>query len=399
MTGERLGDVTVSNLNGKKIVLGITGSIAAVRCVDLARELRKHGAEVIAVMTEEAMRIIHPNAMEFATGNPVITELTGKIEHVSLLGLNGEADMLLIAPSTANTLSKIACGIDDTPVTTMATTAIGSGIPVSIAPAMHEGMFNHPKIKEHIRSLEMLGIQIIPPEVKEGKAKLASTNTIVCYLERIFTGKELKGKKVLITSGPSIERIDPIRFITNRSAGIMGTELALECWRRGADVTVIQAFEGAYPFINYIRAEDVRTILDTVMKELDKGYDLFISAAAISDFTVDAANTKIKTNRNVSITLKEAPKVIREVRKAFDIHIIGFKAETGVNDEELIKIAKEKLQCDSLQMVVANDVLEKGMGTKDDRVVIVTERKEEWIEGEKSLIARRILDRYAEEFL
>jgi phosphopantothenoylcysteine decarboxylase/phosphopantothenate--cysteine ligase len=135
------------------------------------------------------------------------------------------------------------------------------------------------------------------------------------------------------------------------------------------------------------------------MKELDKGYDLFISAAAISDFTVDAANTKIKTNRNVSITLKEAPKVIREVRKAFDIHIIGFKAETGVNDEELIKIAKEKLQCDSLQMVVANDVLEKGMGTKDDRVVIVTERKEEWIEGEKSLIARRILDRYAEEFL
>ncbi len=396
---ERIRSSKTHTLDGRTIVLGITGSIAAVKCVELARELVRRGAQVHAVMTPEALRIIHPNAMEYATGNRTITSITGKIEHVELFGIDGKADLLLIAPSTANTISKIALGIDDTPVTTMATTAIGSSIPVAIAPAMHESMYNHPKIMENLNNLRKMGIHIIPPMIHEGKAKMASPEIISLYVERILGDWSLKDKKVLITSGPSIESIDPIRVLTNRSSGIMGTEIALECWRRGAEVTVIQAFNGNYPFINYIRAEGIMDMLDAVMKEIENGYDLFISTAAISDFIIEKAERKIKTNSELCLTLREAPKIIREVRKASNIQIIGFKAETGVKDDELIKIAREKMREDRLQMVVANDVMERGMGTRDGRVVIVTEKDEKWVEGDKSEIARKIMEIYVREIL
>jgi len=396
---ERIRSSKTHTLDGRTIVLGITGSIAAVKCVELARELVRRGARVHAVMTPEALRIIHPNAMEYATGNRTITSITGKIEHVEFFGIDGKADLLLVAPSTANTISKIALGIDDTPVTTMATTAIGSSTPVAIAPAMHESMYNHPKIMENLNNLKKMGIHIIPPVIHEGKAKMASPEIISLHVERILGDWSLKDKKVLITSGPSIESIDPIRVLTNRSSGIMGTEIALECWRRGAEVTVIQAFNGNYPFINYIRAEGIMDMLDAVMTEIEKGYDLFISTAAISDFIIEKAERKIKTNSELCLTLREAPKIIREVRKASNIQIIGFKAETGVKDDELIRIAREKMEEDGLQMVVANDVMERGMGTRDGRVVIVTEKGERWVEGDKSEIAGKIMEIYVREIL
>ena len=396
---ERIRNSKTSTLDNKTIVLGITGSIACVRCVELARELIRRGAEVHAVMTPEATRILHPNAMEFATGNRAITSITGKIEHVEFFGIDGKADLLLIAPSTANTISKIALGIDDTPVTTMATAAIGSSIPVAIAPAMHESMYRHPKIEENMETLRDMGVHIIPPVIRENKAKMASPEVISIYVERILGDWSLKDRKVLITSGPSIESIDPIRVLTNRSSGIMGTEVALECWRRGAEVTVIQAFRGEYPFLNYVRAESVMDMLDAVMKEIERGYDLFISTAAISDFVIERAERKIKTDSELCLTLREAPKIIKEVRKVSDIQIIGFKAETGVKDGDLIRIAREKMVEDRLQMVVANDVMERGMGTRDGRVVIVTENGERWVEGDKSEIAREIMESYVREVL
>lgn len=147
-----------SSLDGKTIVLGITGSIAAVRCVELARELMRHGASVHAVMTKEAQKIIHPEAMRYATGNPVITEITGGVEHVEFCGMGGKAHLLLVAPCTANTIGKIAHGIDDTPVTTFATTAFGSDIPIMIVPAMHESMYNHPIVIENTGKLTELGV-------------------------------------------------------------------------------------------------------------------------------------------------------------------------------------------------------------------------------------------------
>ncbi len=384
-------------LKGKRIVLAVTGSIAAVETVKLARELRKRGAEVIAVMSSDATKIIHPNALEFATDNEVITEIR-RAEHVKLLGLNGIADLLLIAPATANTISKIANRIADTPPTLMALTALGSGKKIVVAPAMHKAMFD--AIADNLAKLRDLGVEVAPPRIEEGKAKLASIDEICLFVERSLYSKELAGKKVVVTSGPTYEHIDPIRFISNRSSGRMGNEIALECWRRGAEVVLITSKPPSYDLPNF-RQITVRSVMDMLKAVLDevRDADLFVSAAAPSDFTVDMAESKIKTTQELTIKLKMAPKIIKEVRKVYDGHIIGFKAETGLSDEELVRVAEDKMTEDKLEMVVANDVKEKGMGTSDTRVVAITEKRREWIEGLKSEVAERIIQIYVEDCL
>ncbi len=384
-------------LKGKKIVLAVTGSIAAVETVKLARELRRRGAEVIAVMSNDATKIIHPNALEFATDNEVITEIR-RAEHVKLLGLNGIADLLLIAPATANTISKIANGIADTPPTLMALTALGSGKKIVVAPAMHKAMFD--AIADNLAKLRDLGVEIVPPRIEDGKAKLASVDEICLFVERSLYSKELVGKKVVVTSGSTYEHIDPIRFISNRSSGRMGNEIALECWRRGAEVVLITSKPLSYDLPNF-RQITVRSVMDMLKAVLDevRDADLFVSAAAPSDFTVDMAESKIKTTQELTIKLKMAPKIIKEVRKVYDGHIIGFKAETGLSDEELVRVAEDKMEEDKLEMVVANDVKEKGMGTSDTRVVAITEKRKEWIEGLKSEVAERIIQIYVEDCL
>src|SRR3972149_2457750 len=184
-----------NSLKGKTIVLGITGSIAAVRCVELARELMRHGASVHAVMTKEAQKIIHPEAMRYATGNRVITEITGAVEHVGFCGIGGKASLLLIAPCTANTIGKLAHGIDDTTVTTFATTAFSSGIPIIIVPAMHGSMYDNPIVIENIGKLTQLGVEFINPVIEEGAAKIAGKEEIVLRVERALGRKTLSGKR------------------------------------------------------------------------------------------------------------------------------------------------------------------------------------------------------------
>lgn len=390
---ERIRGVKSERLKGKKIVLGVTGSIAAVETVKLARELIRRGAEVYAVMSKNATKIIHPYALQFATGNKVVTEITGEVEHVKFLGIDGIADLYLIAPSTANTISKIANGIDDTTVTTFATTALGSGKPILIAPAMHEAMIQNEVVMENVEKLKKIGIEIIEPKVEEGKAKFADIEKICLHVERALYPKDFKGKKVVVTAGPSYEHIDPIRFISNRSSGLMGKEIALELWRRGADVVFITSkdFNINLPNFKEVRVVSVEDMLNAVLAEIEGSY-LFVSSAAPSDFVVDMEKKKIKTAKEVVLTLREAPKIIREVRKVYDGKIIGFKAETGVGDEELEKIARERLECDKLSMVVANDVMERGMGTLETRIVIVTEKRSQWVEGIKSEVARKIVE-------
>ncbi|MFN3384279.1 MAG: bifunctional phosphopantothenoylcysteine decarboxylase/phosphopantothenate--cysteine ligase CoaBC [Archaeoglobaceae archaeon] len=390
---ERIRGVKSERLKGKKIVLGVTGSIAAVETVKLARELIRRGAEVYAVMSKNATKIIHPYALQFATGNKVVTEITGEVEHVKFLGIDGLADLYLIAPSTANTISKIANGIDDTTVTTFATTALGSGKPILIAPAMHEAMIQNEVVMENVEKLKKIGIEIIDPKVEEGKAKFADIEKICLHVERALYPKDFKGKKVVVTAGPSYEHIDPIRFISNRSSGLMGKEIALELWRRGADVVFITSkdFNINLPNFKEVRVVSVEDMLNAVLAEIEGSY-LFVSSAAPSDFVVDMEKKKIKTAKEVVLTLREAPKIIREVRKVYDGKIIGFKAETGVGDEELEKIARERLECDKLSMVVANDVMERGMGTLETRIVIVTEKRSQWVEGIKSEVARKIVE-------
>jgi len=395
---ERIRGKKSERLKGKKIVLGVTGSIAAVETVKLARELIRRGAEVFAVMSKSARKIIHPYALEFATGNKVITEITGEVEHVKFLGKDGIADLFLIAPSTANTIGKIANGIDDTPVTTFATTALGAKKPVLIAPAMHEAMIDNNLVIRNIEKLKEMGVEIIEPKLEEGKAKFPEIEKICLHVERALYPKEFAGKKVLVTAGPTFEHLDPIRFISNKSSGLMGKEIALELWRRGAEVVFISSKDLGISLPNFkqIRVRSVLDMLKAVLNEI-RDCSLFVSAAAASDFLVEMEKKKIKTAKEITITLREAPKVIKEVRKIYSGDIIGFKAETGVSNEELEGIARERLEADVLSMVVANDVLEKGMGTEDTRVVVVTKKRSEWFEGMKSEVARKIVERYLQD--
>ncbi|MCZ7381696.1 MAG: bifunctional phosphopantothenoylcysteine decarboxylase/phosphopantothenate--cysteine ligase CoaBC [Candidatus Methanoperedens sp.] len=384
---------TSNSLKGKTIVLGITGSIAAVRCVELARELRRHSANVHAVMTQAAQKIIHPEAMRYATGNPVITEITGGVEHVEFCGIGGKASLLLIAPCTANTIGKIAHGIDDTPVTTFATTAFGSGIPIMIVPAMHESMYDHPIVIENIGKLTELGVEFVNPILEEGAAKIASNEDIVLRAERTLGRKTLAGKSILITGGATAEAIDPIRILTNRASGKTGIELALEAFRRGADVTLVHRGCIGIQGICEFDVESAKDMTDTVIEELGKGYDLLISAAAISDFTVKLSKNKIKSDKEVTLSLKPAPKLIKQVRLKYPgLKIIGFKAETGVTDDELIESARKSMEPSRLSMVVANDVSSGGMGTDTNEVYLVDDGIKK-VSGTKHEIAKEIMDK------
>ncbi|CAG0952713.1 phosphopantothenoylcysteine decarboxylase / phosphopantothenate---cysteine ligase [Methanosarcinales archaeon] len=384
---------TSKSLEEKIIVLGITGSIAAVRCVELARELRRHGADVHAVMTDAALKIIHPEAMRYATGNPVITEITGDVEHVDFCGIGGRASLLLIAPCTANTIGKMAHGIDDTPVTTFATTAFGSGIPIIIVPAMHESMYDHPIVIENIGKLTELGVEFVNPVTEEGAAKIAGIEEIVLRVERGTGKKTLSGKRIIITGGATAEIIDPIRILTNRASGKTGIEMALEAFRRGADVTLVHRNCLGIQGICEFYAESAQDMIDAVIEELGKGYDLLISAAAISDFTVTPSKDKIKSAKEFTLTLKPAPKLIKEARLKFpDLKIIGFKAETGISEKELIKRARKSMDSSNLSMVVANDVSSGGMGTEENNVYLI-DGSVKPVSGTKRQIAIEIMDK------
>ena len=386
---------TSRSLAGKTIVIGVTGSIAAVHVVELARELIRNGADVYAVTTPSAERIIHPDALGYATGNNVITKLTGKIEHVEFCGLKGRADLLLIAPATANTIGKIAHGVDDTPVTTFATTAIGSNIPVIVVPAMHEAMYNHPAVIENIEKMKEWGIIFIDPRLEEGIAKIASNKMIVLAAERALGNRDLAGKRIIITSGANAESIDPIRMLTNRSSGKTGVEIAIEAFRRGADVTIVHKNRLGIPGIKENFAESANEMTDAVLTELEEGYDALISAAAISDYTIDAASSKIKSGKELVLKFKSTRKLIHEVREKYpDLVITGFKAETGVTPDELMKRAWDTLNESKLDLIAANEVGKGGIGTDENEVYLIGKDvlKPLHISGSKRLIASALLD-------
>ena len=392
----RIKEQKSKSLTGKTIVIGVTGSIAAVHVIELARELIRNGADVYAVTTPAAERIIHPDALFYATGNKVITKLTGNIEHVGFCGLNGFADLLLIAPATANTIGKIAQGIDDTPVTTFATTAIGSNIPLVIVPAMHGSMYDHPAVTKNIMKLKEWEITFIDPRLEEGIAKIASNDAIVLGVERVLGNHDLAGKRIIITSGANAESIDPIRILTNRSSGKTGVEIAIEAFRRGADVTIIHKNHLGIPHIKEVFVESASDMIDVVLSELDRGYDALISAAAISDYTVDAVLSKIRSGEELVLKFKSTRKLIREARERHpDLIIIGFKAETDVTPDELIKRAWDTLNGSKLDMIIANDVGIGGIGTDDNEVYLLGKDvlKPLHVSGNKRLIASVLLDK------
>jgi len=317
----------VQTLAGKQVILAVTGSIAAVECVILIHALRRRGAEVQVVMSAAATGIVTPDALAYASNRPVITRISGLVEHVSYCGDGRSADLLIIAPCTANTLSKIACGIDDTPVTTFATTAIGSGMPVLIVPAMHHSMFRHPALADNIAKLEEWGIGILSPRIEEGKAKIADIDEIVLYAERAVLGSPLGGKRVLITSGPCREPIDDVRVLTTRSSGLMGKTLALQAFRLGADVTIVHG--DCIPCVRNIHTETANEMRNAVLDNLaeNNGTDFYISAAAISDFAPGQKAGKIKSGKPAVIDLAPLPKLLDDVVQQYAPFTVAFKIE------------------------------------------------------------------------
>lgn len=393
-----------TELKGKRIVLCITGSVAAVRCPEIARQLMRHGAEVLTVMSLMARNIIHPYLMEWATGNPVVTELTGKVEHVALAGEHAnKADLILIAPATANTISKIALGIDDTSVTSVASTALGSGIPLMIVPAMHESMYRHPILMDNIKRLQALGVEFVEPKIEEGKAKIAETEEIVEGVIRKLGKRDIAGLRLLVTAGPTIEYIDPIRMITNKSSGKMGIAVAVEALRRGAEVTLVYGPGTVSPpkDARVINVETTSEMHQAVISELKSTqYDVFIAAAAAADFTpkkVYDHKVPTHTKPELALRLKPTPKMIDEVKKVSpDTFLVAFRAEYKLSNNELIESAYERLKASNADLIVANDVGREGAGFKaDTNEVFIIGKDKEVVHvplTSKQEIARKLLD-------
>lgn len=371
-------------LKGKTIVLAVTGSIAAVETVKLVHALRRRGATVQAVLSEAAAGIISPDALTYATGRPALTRCGGLVEHVVYCGEGGEADLLLIAPCTANTIGKIACGIDDTPVTTFATTALGRGLPVVLAPAMHESMYRHPAVTANLERLRTFGIDLVGPKVEEGKAKIADTEDIVLHAERALSNRSLAGRKVLITSGACAEPVDDVRILTTRSTGRMGRELALQAFRLGAEVTVVHS--GEVPCVRNVRITSATDMRDAVMRILsEEGADIYISAAAISDFAPVRREGKIPSGTPETIRLKPLPKLLDEVLKTAQPVTVAFKL--GWNEEDKARAMLER----GVRMVVVNTP--PVMGATDGSFLLVTEEGSVQVAGDKSEVAEAIWTR------
>lgn len=380
-------------LSNKRIVLGITGSIASVECVRLSRELVRYGAEVFPVMTSAATKIIHPDSLEFATGHKPILELTGETEHVSLCGMVKEpADLFLISPCTANTISKIAHGIDDTPVTTFATTAVGSGIPILIVPAMHLSMYNHKVVQGNIEKCKKIGIKFVEPYITESKAKMADISEIVARLIRETGKRDMVKKNVLVIGGATAEPIDDVRIISNRSSGKTAVWLAENAFVRGADVELwYGCSRGPVPdYINTVKFESVKNLMELLTKDLNK-FDVIIICAAISDYIPKKREGKIPSGeKKLVLEMSPAPKIIEKLReKAPNSKIVGFKLEE--KQDGLTDVAYELLKKNKLDFVVANTI--SGLEDNKNKVWIVDKKGNSTKrEGSKKILADYILD-------
>lgn len=349
-----------TELSGKKIVLCIAGSVAAYKSIELARLLMRHGADVTCVVSDAATKLIKPDYFKWATGNEVVSKLTGNLEHIRLADYK-QSDLIIVYPATANTLGKLANGIDDTPVSTVLTVGFGSKIPILMALAMHQSMHENAAVLRNIKFLKQK-IDFVSPLMIEGKAKAAEPEDILEYvLKKFGISPKLQNKRILMTAGPTIEYIDPIRIITNHSTGKTGVLLASGLISGGAKVTLIYGPGQEKPpkGAKVIPVKTVMEMFTAVKKEMKKKFDVVILAAAASDYVPTKFNkSKIKsTSKQMIVKLQRAPKIIDQIKKIQkDVFLVGFKAETNLTKINLIKIARKKLQETKADMIIANDI-------------------------------------------
>jgi phosphopantothenoylcysteine decarboxylase/phosphopantothenate--cysteine ligase len=390
-------------LKDKKIILGITGGIAAYKACDIVRKLKKLGAQVIVVMTENAQKFITPLTLETLSGNEVVTEMFPERRFVGVrhVDLAGWADLILIAPATANIIGKIRSGIADDILTTI---VISSKAPVLIAPAMNVNMYENPIFQENLSYLQKLGYKFVEPEVGElasgivGKGRLAEPETIVGEVVKILTKeKNLEGKSILVTAGRTEEPLDPIRYLSNRSSGKMGYAIAQEAYERGAKVTLISGPSNLPPpsGVNFVQVKTAKEMLDAV-KSTFRRVDVLIMAAAVSDFSPSViSKDKIKKEEEeILLKLKPTVDILKEMGKQKkEKNLVGFSLET----EDEIKNAKKKLVEKNLDLIVVNNPNVPGAGFEVDTNQVTLIDKRGKIEKlpllSKKEVAGKILDK------
>jgi len=379
-------------LSGKKIVLCVAGSVAAYKAIELARLLMRHGADVTCVTSNAVTKLVQPEYFKWATGNEVITKLTGELEHIRLADYD-QSDLVIVYPATANTLGKLANGIDDTPISTVLTVGFGSKIPILMCLAMHASMYDNLAVKKNIDYLKNK-IEFMTPKMIEGKAKASEPEDVLEYvLSKFGFSSVLKNKKVLMAAGPTIEHIDPVRVITNLSSGKTGVLLASELISAGAKVTFVYGPGEEKPpkGAKIINVESSNDMHEAIRRELKKKFDIVIMAAAIADYVpVQASRNKIKSSKSqLKISLKKSPKIIDQIKKyQKSVFLVGFKAESNVSKNQLIKSAQKKLRDSSSDMIVANDIGSPRYkkNPKNNQVIIINSKKvlsTSWVNKQK----------------
>ncbi len=387
-------------LQNKNVLLGVTGSIAAYKTVDIARRLKDNGANVTVIMTKAACRFVRPYLFEAVTGNPVHQDLfKDTFSHISL---SRDADLFIIAPATANTINKLSCGIADNLLSSLRLAYEG---PVLMAPAMNFRMYRNPLVQKHIKELSKSGVQFIGPASgglacgEEGVGRMVEVAEIVEAAHSILADKDLAGHNILVTAGPTVEPIDPVRYISNRSSGKMGYAIARAARRRGADVTLISGPSALKPpeGVSFISVEKTSEMEAQVFKSL-KETTAIIMAAAVADYmTTDEAKVKLKKTESMTLKLKKTNDILARLgEKKGKRILIGFAAETGRD----IKSAKNKLKAKNLDLIVLNDISQKGAGFDvDTNVVTLINKKGETHElpkMQKIEVADVILDKLLE---
>ena len=372
-------------LKNKTVLLGVTGSIAAYKIANLASALKKLHADVHVLMTKNATNFINPITFESLTGNKCLVDTFDRnfqfqVEHVSIAK---KADVVMIAPASANVIGKIAHGIADDMLTT---TVMACKCPVYISPAMNTNMYENPIVQDNMKVLEKYGYHIITPASgylacgDTGAGKMPEPETLLQYvLQEVAFEKDLKGKKILITAGPTQEKIDPVRYITNHSSGKMGYALAKRAAMRGAEVTLVsgQVSIAPPPFVNFVSVTSAKDMFDAVTAVSDE-QDIIIKAAAVADYrpAVVSDEKMKKKDGDLSIELERTDDILKYLgeHKREGQFLCGFSMET----QNMIENSRAKLEKKNLDMIAANNLKVEGAGFKTDtNVLTLITRNEE----------------------
>ena len=385
-------------LAGTRIVLGVTGGVAAYKAAYLARLLIESGGSVRAVMTTSAREFLGAQTLAAITGSPPLLDLFGGDDVSPHTSLARWADAVVIAPATAASIGRLANGLSEDPLTA---TVLATRAPVIIAPAMHTEMWEQPSVQTNVTTLRVYGYTIVEPETgflaggDEGVGRLADPETIVEAIEKVVAGGPMSGWKVVVTAGGTREAIDPVRYIGNRSSGKMGNAIALAAARRGAAVVLVTSVPGPeHPAVEVIEVETAEEMAAETWSAV-RGADVAVMAAAVADFRpVGPSDSKLRrASGPPRIDLEPTPDVLAGVAAMEDRpFLVGFAAETGSLDA-----AVEKAKNKNVDLLVANDVTRagSGFGTDTNEVTIVTPDGsiDEWELDTKTEVAERLLDR------